>query len=441
MERFYEKLQTALDNRRDAKRLINPPPESAKANMIDFSSNDTLSLSTSRILTAAFLHQLETHPDFIVGSRSARSLDGTQDYLTDIEAYLAAFHGAETALFFNSGFDANVALWSTLPQPGDFVVHDEYVHASIHDGMRKCRAKISPFRHSDCADLRRRLVAIRDQNETIARGENHVFIALESFYSMDGDLVPIEGILATVSEALPLGNYLLSIDEAHSNGLVGPKGAGVVSYYGLEDQFAFRLATDGKALGSTGAAILCREVVKQTLINYSRESIFSTAPSFLTVSAVRAGYEILASEEGEKAGPLGLYSHSAKKLQRRHALQQNIHSFYHLLTTNKTWTHPFRKRVLYIPTETRWKTQPFLAPIIGLVTTQPEKAGLLADKLAEAHYFTNVVHFPIVPKGMDRIRLMIHADNTREQIAHVVELIVAWVAGEVGDIKPARPRL
>jgi 8-amino-7-oxononanoate synthase len=261
MDRFYQKLQATLNNRQRTGRLIEPPSPTAKANMIDFSSNDTLSLSSSGTLTKGFLRQLEIHPNFVVGSRSSRSLDGTQDYLTDIEAYLAEFHGAETSLFFNSGFDANVAIWSCLPQPGDFIVHDEYVHASIHDGMRKSRAKTASFRHNDCGDLGCRLTAIREENETIACGENHVFVALESFYSMDGDLVPIEDIIGTVRDALPLGNHMLGIDEAHSNGLVGLNGSGVVCYYGMEHRFPIRLHTCGKGLGSTGGMYLPTIVV------------------------------------------------------------------------------------------------------------------------------------------------------------------------------------
>ncbi|KAL4877805.1 pyridoxal phosphate-dependent transferase [Aspergillus karnatakaensis] len=417
MERFYQKLKEKLDSRRREARLINPPSETTKADMIDFSSNDTLSLSSSRLLTEGFMHQINTHPDFIVGSRSARSLDGTQDYLIGIENYLAAFHRSETAMFFNSGFDANVAIRSSLPLPGDFVLHDQYVHASIHDGMRKCRAETVMFRHSDVGDLRRCLGKIKEENKSIAKRENHVFVALESFYSMDGDLLPIEEVVRASREVMPGGNYLLCFDEAHSNGLVGPNGSGLVCHYGLEDEFPIRLATCGEGLGFTGAAVLCRDVVKQTLINYVREVIFTTALTSLTVCAVRVGYEILASKEGER---------------RRHALQQNIHTFYHLLTTSKTWSLARRKNVIYMPMEETWERQPFLSPIVGLITTDCEKVGVLADRLADHRYFTNVVHSPLVPKGMDRIRLMIHANNTKEQIRDVVRLIVEWVDGEIG---------
>lgn len=252
MDKFYQKLQAALDNRQHVGRLMKPLAPNTKVNKVDFSSNDSLAISSSGTLTKSLLRQLETHPNFIIGSRSSRVLDGEQDYMTEIEAYLAKFHGAEASLFCNSGFEANVALWSSLPLPGDFIVYDEYIHASIHDGMRKSRAKTASFRHNDCEDLARCLKAIRGENKAIESGENHVFVALESFYSMDGDLAPVEDFIRTIRDALPLGNHLISMDEAHSNGLVGPNGSGVVCHYGVEDQFPIRVHTCGKGLGSAG---------------------------------------------------------------------------------------------------------------------------------------------------------------------------------------------
>jgi 8-amino-7-oxononanoate synthase len=165
----------------------------------------------------------------------------------------------------------------------------------------------------------------------------------------------------------------------------------------------------------------------------------------LTVSAVRAGYEILASGEGEKvrtykddidlAHVQRIHTQLTRlpSFQRRQTLQQNIYLFYHVLTTHKIWAHPHRKDVMYLPTEPTWQTQPFLSPIVPLVTAQSDKAGILADKLADANYLTNVVHFPIVPKGMDRIRLMVHADNTHEEIEGVINLIVGWITAELRE--------
>lgn len=252
MDTLSTKLSSCLNKRKEDGRLIEPPLGSTRANTGDFASNDTLSLSSSLALSKAFLHELDCHPGFKIGSKSSRALDGTTDYLTDLEGTLADFHCAESALIFNSGFDANVAIWSTIPQPGDVVLFDEYVHASIHDGMRHGRARTRSFRHNDSTDLKRCLKEECERDERVVSGEQVVFVALESFYSMDGDVVLLEEISNALREMLPMKNAVLVIDEAHSNGLVGPNGAGMVSHYGLEGEFGMRLHTCGKALGSSG---------------------------------------------------------------------------------------------------------------------------------------------------------------------------------------------
>ncbi|RMJ25142.1 8-amino-7-oxononanoate synthase, partial [Aspergillus sp. HF37] len=251
-EILSQKLQSALERRYHDGRLIEPPSPAALAEMVDFGSNDTLSLSSSGALTQTFLSQLRKNPDFRVGSTSTRIFEGTTQYLKDLEHDLAQLHGAETALFFNSGYDANVAIWSTIPQPGDFILHDEYVHASIHDGMRRGRATTISFPHNDCDGFRRCLQNLRDEHYHVAEGNALVFVSLESFYSMDGDSAPVQEMVHTAGKTLPRQNVVFSIDEAHSNGLVGPNGSGFVCYYGMERQFALRLHTYGKAFSSHG---------------------------------------------------------------------------------------------------------------------------------------------------------------------------------------------
>ncbi|THC97048.1 hypothetical protein EYZ11_003491 [Aspergillus tanneri] len=209
------KLQALLDNRRHQGRLLYHPLPTTLMGTVDFGSNDTLGLSSSGLLSAAFLRELERHPTFTVGSTSSRAVEGGRQYLLDLEDDLAKFHGAATGLFVHSGYSANVAIWSTLPQPGDFVVYDELVHASIHDGLRQCRATSRAFRHNDCAALKRQLEEIRDQDEGVAHGRQVVFIAIESFYSMDGDMAPLHSIITAAREALPAGNYLVSHPTAH----------------------------------------------------------------------------------------------------------------------------------------------------------------------------------------------------------------------------------
>lgn len=256
LETLCHKLEQTLALRREQGRLIEPPSPAKLDSLIDFSSNDSLSLTTSGILTEAFLKQLEMHPVFTVGSTSSRVLDGTKQYLLDLERDLAKFHRAETAMFFNSGYDANVALWSTIPQPGDFILYDEYAHASIHDGMRRGRATTLSFKHNDCQAFKSCLEKLRTENSGIAEGRQVVFVALESFYSMDGDSAPVVELLEVAHKALPRKNFIFSIDEAHSNGIMGPNGSGFVCHYGLEEHFPIRLQTCGKALGSTGGECL-----------------------------------------------------------------------------------------------------------------------------------------------------------------------------------------
>jgi 8-amino-7-oxononanoate synthase len=220
--------------------------------MVDFGSNDTLSLASSGALRQAFLDELAKHPDFEIGSRSTRIFEGTTRYLLDLEEHMAQFHRAESALFFPSGYEANVAIWSTIPQPGDIVVYDEYIHASIHDGMRQGRAMTRVFNHNSCESLRDCLLNICQTNSAVANGEQKVFIALESIYSMDADVAPLHDMLKLTKEILPHGNAIFSIDEAHSNGVIGENGSGYICHHGLEKEFPIRLHTCGKGLGSTG---------------------------------------------------------------------------------------------------------------------------------------------------------------------------------------------
>ncbi|RAL04306.1 aminotransferase class I/II-fold pyridoxal phosphate-dependent enzyme [Aspergillus ibericus CBS 121593] len=414
------KIQALLDHRRREGRLYEPASTDEFEGTVDFGSNDTLSLSSSGILTQAFLHQLERHPHFTVGSTAARAFEGTKQYLVDIERDMSHLHGAETGLFFPSGYDANMAIWSSIPQPGDFIVFDELVHSSIREGMRLGRAKSIPFCHNNCLSLRQCLEELHSQSTEVAEGRQVVFIAVESIYSMDGDVAPLHEIIKVAYDALPRGNYVLSIDEAHSNGIVGPNGSGMLCEYGLEDEFAIRLHTCGKALGSAGAVVLCNETIKQGIINYARNVIFTTAPSFVTVAAVRAGYEILTSEEGRK---------------RRSRLQQNIWYFYWTLTRHPRWEEIKQRGILYLPTEKTWYTRSFKSPIVPVIT-KAGQANNLCKMLRRARYWVNSVEYPSVPKGTGRVRLMIHADNTREEMDGVIQLIMKWAADRAGPAEP-----
>ncbi|KAJ5126159.1 hypothetical protein N7448_005470 [Penicillium atrosanguineum] len=411
------KLQTTLENRRQNGRLIEPKNPQMVAQMVDFGSNDTLSLTSSGILRKALLDEIAKYPDFEVGSRSTRIFEGTTQYLLDLEEHMAQFHRADSALFFPSGYEANVAVWSTIPQPGDVVVYDEYIHASIHDGLRQGRAVTRMFSHNSCESLRECLLEICKSSPVVAKGEQSVFIALESMYSMDGDIAPVHEMLRLTKEILPHGNAIFSIDEAHSNGLVGENGSGYICYYGLEKEFPIRLHTCGKGLGSNGAAVLANSTIRSYLINYARGLIFSTAPTFPSLAAVKGGYNILASKEGE---------------ERRTHLQNNIRHLYEKLTGHPEWAKYVFSGIISLPTEKTWRTGPFRAPIIPLVTELGQAASL-AQRLQNAGYQVNPVFYPIVPRSKERVRLVMHADNTAAQIDEVVDLIMNWSRSRFTD--------
>jgi 8-amino-7-oxononanoate synthase len=166
-----KKLQAALENRRQKGRLIEPANPQMIAQMVDFGSNDRLFLASSGALRKAFLDELAKHPDFEIGSRSTRIFEGTTPYLLGLEEHMAQFHRAESALFFPSGYEANVAIWSTIPQPDDVVVYDEYIQASIHDGMRQGRAITRMFSHNSCESLRECLLNICQTYPAVANAK------------------------------------------------------------------------------------------------------------------------------------------------------------------------------------------------------------------------------------------------------------------------------
>jgi 8-amino-7-oxononanoate synthase len=228
--------------------LSTAPPTS-----IDFSSNDFLSLSTSPLLKAAYLQELENSPNFRLGSGGSRLLDGNSTYAEDLEKDIAAFHGAPNGLLFNSGFDANSGFFSCVPQPADIILYDQFIHASVHEGMRLSRAGACiPFAHNSVSDLKVKLLECVKQDVLIKSGERNVFVAIESLYSMDGDLAPIAEIVEAVESLLSAGNGHVVVDEAHSNGIYGLQGRGIVCNLGLENRIFARLHTFGKGLACNG---------------------------------------------------------------------------------------------------------------------------------------------------------------------------------------------
>lgn len=257
MVSLLDSFQKALDKReaRSARRRLTVSP----ANAADFSSNDFLSLSNSTVLKSRFLHNLNTSYSPLssnspsLGSGGSRLLDGNSEYAEELERFIATFHDAPTGLLFNSGFDANVGVFSCLPQSGDIIIYDELIHASVHEGMRLSRAKTKiQFAHNSVSDLETVIKEIISDGSTSLQHPYNVFIAVETLYSMDGDTAPLEQIAPLVQKYFPERNAYLIVDEAHATGVFGPNGAGIVQDLGVEDQIFIRTHTFGKSLASQG---------------------------------------------------------------------------------------------------------------------------------------------------------------------------------------------
>jgi 8-amino-7-oxononanoate synthase len=246
-----QKLAGALKSR-DARQTRRRLPLTDEAFLVDFSSNDYLSLSKCPDLRSAFIEKLRSIQD-ILGSGGSRLLVNGSAH-DELENRLKIFLGGtdKEALLFNSGFDANVGFFTCVPQPGDVVVHDEYIHASVHDGIRASRAARAQFAHNSTSDLEQILSRLMNDRPGLHRGDTNLFIAVEGVYSMDGTICPLAEMVQLVENMFPKGNTYFVVDEAHTTGIYGPLGRGLVSLLGLENRVFARLHTFGKALASTG---------------------------------------------------------------------------------------------------------------------------------------------------------------------------------------------
>ncbi len=269
---------------------------------VDFASNDYLALANSPRLKRAVEAALGR--GLAVGSGGSRLLRGNDPEHEALEAEAATFFGSEGALFFANGYGANSALLSTLPQRGDLIVHDALIHASAHEGLRLTRAEATEAAHNDVDAFADAIAAWRARG-----GKGRVWIAAESLYSMDGDLAPLDNLLALADRH----EAILILDEAHATGVFGPRGRGLADGLdGRENLIVLR--TCGKALGCEGALVCGPQVVRHHLVNRGRGFIFSTAPSPLMAAAVREALHILADEPERRAALFALVRHAEAAL-------------------------------------------------------------------------------------------------------------------------------
>jgi 8-amino-7-oxononanoate synthase len=367
----------------------------------DFCSNDYLGIATNRLIEKALTshaHTTSPHdqapadptPHARHGSTGSRLLAGNYPLIEATERSIAAFHAATAGLIFNSGYDANLGLLSCVPGRGDTVLYDQLSHASIRDGIRLSFAGSFSFLHNDLADLEKKLQAAANPRFPAANPKpaavpaptgdkpasatgtgGNIFVVTESVFSMDGDMAPLPGIAALCER---YGAHLI-VDEAHATGVVGDKGEGLVQLQGLQGRCFARVHTFGKAVGCHGAIVLGSPSLRDYLINFSRPFIYTTAIPETSVVAIRSAYELFPGMKKE-----------------REQLRQLIGRFQ-------------EASLRY----TRLDSQ---TPIQVVIVPGNSEVKELAQKIQAAGLDVRPILYPTVPRGGERLRIVLHAFNS-----------------------------
>lgn len=350
-------------------------------NLIDFSSNDYIGFSKSESifkLTHAYLVENEI---FQNGASGSRLISGNHSLYQIAETFIAEFHNAQSALIFNSGYDANVGFFSAVPQRNDIILYDELSHASIRDGIVMSNAKSYKFDHNDFEDLERLIQKFPDTN---------IYIVTETVFSMDGDSPNLEELV----ELSEKHQCYLVVDEAHSLGVFGEKGEGFMQYLNLHNRIFARIMTFGKGLGCHGAVILGSTDLRDYLVNFARSFIYTTGLSPHSVAAILVAYQQLEIE--------------------KQAIEQLRHN---IVLFNQ------QKNLLGLkPMFVRSKSA-----IQSAIVPGNENAKRLAQQLQDKGFDVKPILSPTVPEGQERLRFCIHSFNSEEDIHQILELLGNFV--------------
>jgi 8-amino-7-oxononanoate synthase len=276
---------------------------------IDFSSNDYLALAGCARMRKAISVAVEAGTP--IGAGGSRLLRGNCAEHERLEAEAARFFGAEAALYFASGYVANFAVLTTLPQRGDLLVLDQLVHASIHEGARAGRAEFRHSAHNDANSVEEVIRRWRFEG-----GTGRIWIVAESLYSMDGDFAPLDALV----EIADRHDAFLMIDEAHATGVFGPNGRGLTAAHEGRDNL-IAIHTCGKALGAAGALVTTTKLLRDFIVNRCRPFIFSTAPSPLMAVAVETALSILRDEPERQQRLQGLIGFAHREVNGREGWQ------------------------------------------------------------------------------------------------------------------------
>lgn len=336
--------------------------------LIDFSSNDYLGLARSEELKQLIFENYREKGHFN-GSTGSRLITGNSELTEETEQKLAKIFNSECALVFNSGYMANLALFSSLPQKGDTVIYDELSHACIKEGCRLNLATNWSFKHNNLLDLKNK----------IERAEGNIYVACESIYSMDGDLAPLPE-LADLCEST--GAHLI-VDEAHSTGVYGLGGSGLVNDLRLRNKVLAVIYTFGKGMGIHGACISCNRTIKEYIINFSRPFIYTTAPSDFELISTNSAFDYL--------------SH-------RPSLSLNLEN----------------KQTIFNELLPEYATP---SAIKAVVIGGNQKTQEIALKVQNEGFDVRPILSPTVKEGTERLRICLHSYNSEQEINLLCQLL------------------
>jgi 8-amino-7-oxononanoate synthase len=339
----------------------------------DFVSNDYLGLARSQELFAVINSRLDTLRLYQNGATGSRLLSGNSEYTAYVEQNLAKIFKAESSLIFNSGYNANLAVLSSIPQKGDTILYDELSHASIKDGARLSLASRFPFHHNDVDDLEKKLDRIK---------EGRVFIVVESIYSMDGDESKLDEIVDLAGKF----NASIILDEAHSTGLFGPQGEGLAVHKNLHSKIAIRIHTFGKAMGIHGACVVGTNILCDFLINFARPFIYTTATPPHNIVAIESAFGFLHDHSG---------------------LQQTL----------------ARKIKLYLSDIDVPQRTKSVSAIQTIIIPGNDNVRNTAKRLQAQGFDVRPIVSPTVPTGKERLRICLHAFNDDQQILNLTKAL------------------
>lgn len=343
---------------------------------IDFVSNDYLGLSRSQDLFERIRNYDYSKEVNLNGSTGSRLLAGNSTTAQNLEGKLANIFKSESALLFNSGYVANMALVSTVPQRGDTIIYDSLSHVCIKEGAYLSKASRYSFRHNDCEDLETKL----------KQAQGNIYVIIESVYSMDGDLAPFGDIISLTQKY----NANLIVDEAHSTGLYGERGAGKLCALGLEEHIFARVHTFGKAMGVHGACVCGSQQLNEYLINFARPFIYTTALPVHSLFSIDAAFDYLTEN-------INLQNESKEKI------------FYF----NSLFNQKIGKNSKIQKLDSHTPIQPIVVP-------GNERVKAMALSLQKSGFDVRPILSPTVKEGAERLRISIHSHNTIKEIEALV---------------------